>query len=118
MEVFDRKTALANLNGDEQRLSQLVEEFQVATPAAMTKMSSLLSDGSDEKFDEIARCAESLGGAARLISAEGLADLTRQIVDAAKSSDSASIENYLTFMEMEFDWIQRIWDENRCSGNL
>lgn len=115
MEVFDRKTALANLDGDEERLHRLVHEFQSETPAAMKSMAAALAEA---RFDEIRQCASQLGEAAAAISAEGLADLTRQIVEAAESSDGEQIDNFLTFMEMEFDWIQRIWDERRCSGNL
>lgn len=115
MEVFDRKTALANVDGDEERLSTLVGEFQRATPEAMTRMARLLEEND---FEGIGRCATALGDVARAISAEGLEDLTRQIVEAANATEREKIDNYLTFMEMEFDWIQRIWDENRCSGNL
>ena len=54
----------------------------------------------------------------RRIGAEGMEDLAARMVEAARASDFAEVEVLLTHMGMELDWLLRILDENRCSGNL
>ncbi len=44
--------------------------------------------------------------------------LAARMVEAARASDFKEVEVILTHMGMELDWLLRILDENRCSGNL
>jgi hypothetical protein len=45
-------------------------------------------------------------------------DLARQMIQAARANDFSEVEVLLSHMGMELDWLLRILDENRCSGNL
>jgi hypothetical protein len=54
----------------------------------------------------------------RRIGAEGMEDLAARLIEAARASDFVEVETLLTHMGMELDWLLRILDENRCSGNL
>ena len=47
-----------------------------------------------------------------------MADLAVQIESAAKARDFGKIETLVTHMGMELEWLSRVLDENRCSGNL
>jgi hypothetical protein len=67
------------------------------------------------RLDELAR---ELHGLSRGIGAEGMEGLAEQMSEAARADDYEKIGALLTHMGMELDWLMRILDDNRCSGNL
>ncbi len=52
------------------------------------------------------------------IGAEGMETLAGQLVEAAEQEDYEKAGTLLSNMRMELDWLLRILDQNRCSGNL
>ena len=64
------------------------------------------------------REARALGESAHLIGADGLNDLSRQVIEAAQADDFEKAGTLVSYMGMELEWLKRILDENRCSGNL
>ena len=115
VEVFDRTGALDRLDGDVDRLEDLLEDFQIKTPAMMKAMKNAASKKRSARLEELAR---ELHDAAHGIGAEGMVGLAEKIGDAARSEDYEKVGALLTHMGMELDWLMRILDENRCSGNL
>ena len=115
MEVFDRTGALDRLGGDVDRLEDLLEDFQIKIPAMMKAMEKAASRKRSSRLEELAR---ELRDAAHGIGAEGMVDLAEQMIDAARTEDDETVGALLTHMGMELDWLMRVLDENRCSGNL
>lgn len=115
VEVFDRSRALDRLGGDVDRLEDLLEDFQIKIPAMMKAMENAASRKRAARLEEL---GGELRDAAHGIGAEGMESLAEQIGDAARSEDYEKIGALLTHMGMELDWLMRILDENRCSGNL
>ena len=115
VEVFDRIGALDRLGGDVARLEDLLEDFQIKIPAMMKAMENAAHKKRSARLEELAR---ELLEAAHGIGAEGMVGLAEQIGDAARSEDYERAGALLTHMGMELDWLMRILDENRCSGNL
>lgn len=115
MEVFDRAGALDRLGGDVNRLEDLLEDFQIKIPAMMKAMENAAGRKRPARLEEL---GGELREAAHGIGAEGMENLAEQIGDAARSEDYEKVGALLTHMGMELDWLMRILDENRCSGNL
>ena len=115
VEVFDRTGALDRLGGDVDRLEDLLEDFQMKIPAMMKAMANAASKKRSARLEELAR---ELCDAAHGIGAEGMVGLAEQLGDAARSKDYGKVRALLTHMGMELDWLMRVLDENRCSGNL
>ena len=115
MEVFNRGLALERLSGDESRLGDLLAAFRTNVPFVMKDLESAWSERAPDRIESL---AVELRESVRRIGAEGMADLAVQLVEAARSEDYDQIEVLLTHMGMELDWLLRILDENRCSGNL
>lgn len=115
MEVFDRTLALNRLGGDEARLDVLIEVYLASVPATM----EVLEKNAEKQLAEpVIREAEVLRLSSQQIGAEGMEDLAAQISRAADNADFGSIQTLITHMGMEFEWLSRILDQNRCSGNL
>lgn len=115
VEVFDRSGALDRLGGDVNRLEDLLEDFQIKIPAMMEAMENAAGRKHAARLEELGR---ELLDAAHGIGAEGMENLAEQIGDAARAEDYEKVGALLTNMGMELDWLMRILDENRCSGNL
>ena len=115
MEVFDRTGALDRLGGDVDRLEDLLEDFQIKIPATMNSMENAASKKRSARLEGL---AQELHHAAHGIGAEGMVGLAEQIGDAARSQDYEKVGALLTHMGLELEWLTRILDENRCSGNL
>ena len=115
MEVFDRTGALDRLGGDVDRLEVLLEDFQTKIPPMMKAMKNAASNKRPTRLEELAR---ELHDAAHGIGADGMVGLAEQIGDAARTEDYEKVGALLTHMGLELDWLMRILDENRCSGNL
>jgi HPt (histidine-containing phosphotransfer) domain-containing protein len=115
VEVFDRVGALDRLGGDVDRLQDLLEDFQIKIPAMMKAMENAADRKRSARLEEL---GGELRDAAHSIGAEGMENLAEQIGDAARSEDYEKIVALLTHMGMELEWLLRILDENRCSGNL
>jgi len=115
VEVFDRSGALDRLGGDVNRLEDLLEDFQIKIPAMMEAMEKAADRKRAARLEELGR---ELLDAAHGIGAEGMENLAEQIGAAARSEDYEKVGALLTNMGMELDWLMRILDENRCSGNL
>lgn len=115
MEVFNRSLALDRLDGDETRLKDLLFAFQKNVPYVLEEMAAAWKQESQERLESL---AVELRESVRRIGAEGLEDLASQMVKAARDRDFSKAEVLLSNMEMELDWLLRILDENRCSGNL
>lgn len=115
VEVFDRTGALARLDGNVDKLEDLLEDFQIKIPAVMQAMEKAASKKRASRLEELAR---ELHQGAHGIGAEGMVGLAEQMSDAARSENYERIGALLTHMGMELDWLLRILDQNRCSGNL
>ena len=115
VEVFDRTGALERLGGDVDKLEDLLEDFQIKIPAMMQAMEKAAGKKRGARLEELAR---ELHQGAYGIGAEGMVGLAEQMSDAARSEDYERVGALLTHMGMELDWLLRILDENRCSGNL
>ena len=115
MEVFNRASALDRLGGDTERLGDLLEDFQMKIPAMMKAMENAVNRNRASRLEEL---AAALRDSADGIGAEGLVGLAEQMSDAARSEDFDKAGSLLTHMGMELDWLSRVLDENRCSGNL
>jgi hypothetical protein len=115
MEVFDRAAALSRAGGDEERLEALMASFQKRAPKIVAKLEKAAQK---RRALRVQREAEGLEAAAVEIGAEGLSDLAGKMVVAAASEDFEEIETLITHMGMELDWLLRVLDQNRCSGNL
>lgn len=115
VEVFDRTGALDRLGGDVNRLEDLLEDFQTKIPAMMKAMENAVGRKRSARLEEL---GGELLDAAHAIGAEGMENLAEQIGDAARSEDYEKVGALLTHMGMELEWLMRILDENRCSGNL
>ena len=85
------------------RLEELATRFKTDTETVSARLEEL---------------ARELRDAAHGIGAEGMMGLAEQISDAARSENYEKIGALLTHMGLELDWLMRILDENRCSGNL
>lgn len=115
VEVFDRTGALDRLGGDVNRLEDLLVDFQTKIPAMMKAMENAVGRKRSARLEEL---GGELLDAAHAIGAEGMENLAEQIGDAARSEDYEKVGALLTHMGMELEWLMRILDENRCSGNL
>ncbi|MGH9318441.1 MAG: hypothetical protein ACRD21_08925 [Vicinamibacteria bacterium] len=115
MEVFNRALALERLDGDDTRLEDLLAAFQKNVPHVIQDLETAWSKKKGERVESL---AIELRESVRRIGAEGMEDLAAQMVAAARAEDFAQVEVLLTHMGMELDWLFRILDENRCSGNL
>jgi hypothetical protein len=115
LEVFNRVLALERLDGDPTRLEGLLGAFQKNVPYVLEDLSSAWKKKDSERVESL---AVELRESVRRIGAEGMEDLAARMVDAARASDFAEVEVLLTHMGLELDWLLRILDENRCSGNL
>ena len=115
MEVFNRAGALERLGGDIERLEDLLEDFQMKMPSMMKAMQKAANRKRSERLGEL---SVELRESCERIGAEGMAALADRIGDAARAEDFDETATLLTHMEMELDWLTRVLDENRCSGNL
>lgn len=115
VEVFNRTGALERLGGDVDRLEDLLEDFQIKIPAMMKAMEKAAGKKRSARLVELARELHVLS---RGIGAEGMEGLAEQMSVAARSDDYEKVGALLTHMGMELDWLLRILDDNRCSGNL
>lgn len=115
MEVFNRTGALDRLGGDTERLEDLLDDFQMKIPGLMKAMQKAAARKRARRLEEL---AAELRDSAHGIGAEGMVGLAEQMRDAATSEDFEQAGALLTHMGMELDWLTRILDENRCSGNL
>ena len=115
MEVFDRSLALKRLGGDEARLDLLIDVYLKSVPGTM----EVLEMNAEKQLAEpLKQEAEVLRVSSQQIGAEGMEDLAAQMSEAAETADFEKIQTLITHMGMEFDWLSRILDQNRCSGNL
>ena len=115
MEVFNRALALERLDGDSTRLEDLLGAFQKNVPYVLEELESAWKKQDRERVENL---AIELRESVRRIGAEGMEDLAARMVEAARAADFVEVEIILTQMGMELDWLLRILDENRCSGNL
>jgi hypothetical protein len=115
MEVFDRSAALERLDGDADRLEELLEDFQIQIPAVMKAIENAAKRKRAIRIGEVSK---ELRATAHKIGAEGMETLAGQLVEAAEQEDYEKAGTLLTQMGMELDWLLRILDQNRCSGNL
>jgi len=115
LEVFNRSLALDRLDGDETRLRDLLFAFQKSVPFVLEEMAAAWKQKSEERLESL---AGELRESVRRIGAEGLEDLASQMIAAARERDFDQVEVLVANMGMELDWLLRILDENRCSGNL
>ncbi len=115
MEVFNRALALERLDGDSTRLEDFLGAFQKNVPYVLRELESAWKKKDRERVENL---AIELRESVRRIGAEGMEDLAARMVEAARAADFAEVEVLLTHMGMELDWLLRILDENRCSGNL
>lgn len=115
MEVFNRASALDRVGGDTERLGDLLEDFQLKIPALMKAMENAVSK---QRATRLAELTAELRESANGIGAEGMVRLAEQMGDVARAEDFETAGALLTHMGMELDWLSRILDENRCSGNL
>ena len=111
----DARGALDRLGGDAERLDELLEDFQMKIEPMIKAMEKAREKGRAPRLSELATELHRLSDA---ISAEGMVDLASQMQDAAKAEDFEKAATLLIHMGMELDWLLRILDENRCSGNL
>jgi len=115
MEVFDQSAALERLDGDADRLEELLEDFQIQIPAVMKAIENVAKRKRAIRIGEVPK---ELRVTAHKIDAEGMETLAGQLVEAAEQEDYEKAGTLLTQMGMELDWLLRILDQNRCSGNL
>jgi hypothetical protein len=115
LEVFNRTLALERLAGDENRLGELLAAFQTNVPFVLQDLESASRERLAERVESL---STELRESVRRIGAEGMEDLAQQLIAAARAEDYEQIEVLLDNMGMELDWLLRILDENRCSGNL
>jgi hypothetical protein len=115
LEVFNRTLALERLDGDPTRLEDLLGAFKKNVPYVLEDLEAAWKKQDRERVEAL---AVELRESVRRIGAEGMEDLAARMVDSARASDFAEVEVLLTHMGMELDWLLRILDENRCSGNL
>jgi hypothetical protein len=115
LEVFNRALALERLDGDPDRLADLLEAFQKNVPTILEELDTAWKK---ERADRVESLAIELRESVRRIGAEGMEDLASRLIEAARAADFDEVEVILTQMGMELDWLLRILDENRCSGNL
>ena len=115
VEVFNRAGALERVGGDVDRLEDLLEDFQIKIPAMMKAMEKAAGKKRSARLEELAGELYELSEG---IGAEGMVGLAGQLRDAARADDDETIGTVLTHMGMELDWLMRVLDENRCSGNL
>ncbi len=115
MEVFNRALALERLDGDPDRLADLLGAFQKNVPTVLKELEAAWKSRSAGRVESL---GIELRESVRRIGAEGMEDLAARLVDAARAADFTEVETLLTHMGMELDWLLRILDENRCSGNL
>jgi len=115
MEVFDRSAALERLDGDADRLEELLEDFQMQIP---TVMKAIETAAKRKRAIRIGEVSKELRATAHQIGAEGMETLAGQLVEAAELEDYEKAGTLLSHMGMELDWLLRILDQNRCSGNL
>ena len=115
MEVFNRALALERLAGDPARLEDLLGAFKKNVPYVIEELESA---SKKKDRDRVENLAVELRESVRRIGAEGMEDLAARMVEAARTSDFPEVELILTHLGMELDWLLRILDENRCSGNL
>lgn len=115
MEVFNRALALERLDGDDERLTDLLTAFQKNMPAVVKDLEKALARKQSDRFENL---AIELRESAHRIGAEGTEDLAERMIAAARGQDFEELEMSMTHLGMELDWLLRILDENRCSGNL
>jgi hypothetical protein len=115
VEVFNRALALERLEGDENRLQDLMSSFQKSVPFVLEDLEAAWKK---RKRDRVESLAVELRESARRIGAEGMEDLAARMIEAARARDFRELEVLLSNLGMELDWLLRILDENRCSGNL
>ena len=115
MEVFNRTLALERLDGDPTRLEDLLGAFKKNVPYVLEELEAAWKKQDRERVEAL---AVELRESVRRIGAEGMEDLAARMVKAARVKDFAEVEVLLTHMGMELEWLLRILDENRCSGNL
>jgi hypothetical protein len=115
VEVFNRPLALERLGGDDGRLKDLLDAFKRSVPSMVRDLETAQVAKNAERLESH---ATELRESVHRIGAEGMEDLAAQMVEAARAADFEKAETLLTHMGMELDWLLRILDENRCSGNL
>lgn len=115
MEVFNRTLALERLDGDDERLKDLLTAFQKNVPAVVKDLEKALARKQSDRFEGL---ATELRESARRIGAEGTEDLAERMIVAARGENFEELETSMAHLSMELEWLLRILDENRCSGNL
>jgi len=115
VEVFNRPVALARQNGDEARLEAAIRDFIARAPSDLDALRNARAGGDATRLADLAadfqKRAEGVG-------AEGLVALGARIVTACGAGDLAAVEADVERMEIELDWLERVLDADRCSGNL
>ncbi len=96
-------------------MEELLEDFQLRIPAVMKVIEKAAKYKRAIRIGEV---SEELRATAHKIGAEGVEALAGQMVEAAEQEDYEKAVTLLTQMGMELDWLLRILDQNRCSGNL
>ena len=115
MEVFNRALALERLDGDPDRLADLLGAFKKNVHYVLQDLEGARRN---EELERVESLAIELRESVRRIGAEGMEDLAARMVQAARESDFGEVDVLLSHMGMELDWLLRILDENSCSGNL
>ena len=115
LEVFNRALALERLDGDDERLKDLLGAFQKNVPSVVQDLEKALARKKSDRFESL---ATELRESARRIGAEGTENLAERMIEAARGEKYGELESAMTHLSMELDWLLRILDENRCSGNL
>ena len=115
MEVFNRALALSRLDDDDERLQELLLEFQKSAPVTLKSLEKAIRK---RKAGLAEGLAEEVLETSQLIGAEGLEELAEHMIEAARAGDYERLGTEVAHMGMELDWLLRVLDENRCSGNL
>jgi two-component system sensor histidine kinase/response regulator len=98
--IFDKKSLLERLDGDEELLKEILRTFLEDTPVRMEEIRLALRE-KDAAGLELQ--AHSLKGAAMNISGEGLQSLSGEIEVAGKRSDLAKAGSLVGKLEKEFE---------------
>ncbi len=115
MEVFNRALALSRLDDDDERLQKLLLEFQKSAPVTLKSLEKAVRK---RKASLAEGLAEEVLETSQLIGAEGLEELAEHMIEAARAGDYERLGTEVVHMGMELDWLLRVLDEDRCSGNL
>jgi PAS domain S-box-containing protein len=100
VEVFDLKALLDRIGGDVAIFEKLISMFKVRGPQHVATMGEALIA---RDFAQLRHAAHALRGAAADMSAQNVANLARQIENAAVNEDAESAGPHLKMLEMELE---------------